>query len=427
MSGLGLDQFLNHNKDGGGSGGKRKFMRNWKKEGQATIWLSTRSAVAYPTWNHPFNSMGVWEDRETKKETETLRFNRFVSPDPEIVHAEQHFRDDNDRMKTPPVRDPFLLLREWLRHECQDPLDAIVFKWVNPKTGEIIEWRRDHLARLADRGKRHWNHSLDTKLEYLFVVVDNKDPNEGTQIVRGTKLLGDKMKAEIGQEIESNGDQGNPMIEPYAFRWIFDSNAKSAMESYRAFRYNKAELTDTIRAAITDQEFPDPTPDTAPREGDKVKIRAAMEDAAQIAIPWDRIFVDAWNDGEEQHTPSVPEVTTPPVVPTQAGTHDGGTPPVIPAQTGTPRRRKKKTAPVPEVVKIACDDCQFMMLPTDSKCSQCGAEYDVDDSPPVVAQEAPVTTPTALPVAKCWGCGAVNPGADRCGECGIDLTEDLPF
>jgi hypothetical protein len=395
--GLGLDQFLNHNKDGGG---RRKFL-NWKKEGKATVWLSTRAAIAYPTWNHPFNSMGTWEDKDTGEEKEALRFNRFVSPDAEIVHQSQYFRDDSDRMKVPPLLDPFLLLREWLRFECQEPLDAVVFRWVNPKNGEVTEWRRGRLARLVDKSGSDWSHTLDTKLEYLFVVCQDDDPAEGCQIVRGTKLLGDQMKKAIGQEMESNGDKGNPLVEPYAFRWIFDKNARNPMESYRAFRYNKATLTDQIREAIMATDFPDPSVDTAPQAGDKAKIRAAMEDAAQIDLPWDLLFVDAWKDeapeggdgtdfnfganapAAETSAERTPEVKT--ALDRLVAKRAESSRAVFPAQldrsngTGKPRTRRKKKAEAPKpppVERIPCDDCGHMMLPTETKCGGCGGGED---------------------------------------------------
>lgn len=423
--GLGLDQFLNHNKD---SGGRRKFL-NWKKDGKATVWLSTRAAIAYPTWNHPFMSIGTWEDKESGEEREALRFNRFVSPDAEIVHQSQYFRDkDTDRLRVPPLLDPFLLLREWLRHDCQEPMDAVVFRWVNPKNGEVIEWRRGKLARLVEKGRSDWNHSLDTKLEYLFVVVSDDAPEEGPQIVRGPKLLGDKMKAAIAQEMESNGDAGNPLTNPYAFRWVYDKDAKSPMDSYRAFRYNKAQLTDEIREAITATEYPDPEPDTKPRPGDKSKIRAAMEDAAQIDIPWDQIFVDEWVD--EDPTDFNYGANAPAAESKSNG--KGRTPEV--KTEGKPRTRRKKKAedkpkPPPEPERIPCDDCGHMMLPTETKCGGCGAEYEVDEVPdqPAETQAAPAKTASkGDDPDKCWSCGGSVEG-DRCTECGLDVTDDLPY
>lgn len=420
--GLGLDQFLNHNEDGGG---RRKFL-NWKDKGKATVWLSTRASVAYPTWGHPFYSIGTWTDKKTDEEKEALNFNRFVSPDAEIVHQSQFFRDDNtDRMRVPPLLDPFLLLREWLRFECDAPNDAVVFKWTDPKTSEITEWRKGRLARLVEKGGGDWNQTLDTKLEYMFVVVDNESPADGVQIVRGTKLLGDQMKLAIKQEMESNGEKGNPLKNPYAFRWVYDKNAKSPMQSYRAFRYNGADLTDEIRELIMSPDFPDPTPDCRPRDGDKAKIRAAMEDAAQMDLPWDLIFSPRWVDGGGEATSS------------SSKSAPSGRAQETSSGSGEPRTRRKKAEPPPEVPRIPCDDCGHPMLPTEAKCVKCGAVYEVDGEPEpapaaatgqkLAATPTPAAPKTATPPSeRCWSCQGpvVN---NRCTECGLDVTDEVPY
>ena len=428
--GLGLEDFLNHGSD---SGGKRKFMKNWKKDGSIVVWVSTRAQIAYPSWNHPFQFLDTVED-EDGKEKEILRFNRFVSPDAEIVHKSQYFRDkETDRLQVPPLLDPFLLLREWLRFECEEPLDAVVFEWENPKNGERTQWRRGNLAKLVEKSRDTWNHTLDTKLEYLMVVVDDDHPEEGPQIVRNPKLLGDKMKDAIRQEIESNGDDGNPLLKPYAFKWIYDAKTKNPMESYRAFRFNKSRLTDAVREAITATEFPDPSQDTRPRAGDKAKIRAAMEDAARIDIPWDRVFSDEWKDeaptdfnyganaggekkAEKADRPA--EVRTKP--------EDEGAP--------RERRRKKKEEPAPKPEPkeetIPCDECGEPMKASATKCPKCGQEYEVEegDEPPANAAAGGGSKPSGKAVAgdKCWSCGAKVEG-DRCTGCGLDVTDDLPY
>lgn len=435
MTGLGLDGFLVHGKDGG----SRKFLKDWKKAREIVVWLSTRSAIVYPSFTHPFSTIATREakDREgnkTGEDEEYMRFNRFVSPDPEIVHHNQYFRDnDNDRMQIPPAKDPFLLLREWLRFEADHlALDATIFEWTNPFNGEVTTWSRGHLARLVDRGKQFWMSTLDTKSEYLFVVADNDDAAAGPQIVRCTKLLGDKMKEEIGKQCKSDGrEAGDPQQNPYAFIWNYDPDARSPMNAYTAARYNQAKLTDAIREAITLADFPDPSPDCAPRPGDKARIRAAMQDAAKVDLPWDRLFVDEWVDKEPEGGTGTDfnfgnnkgEPAAADKAPESTGHQQS-------VDTGTPkaRRRKKVDKPKePEVEMIPCDDCQTPLPVTATKCPKCGAEYEVGDD----EQETPAAS-TAAPAAaggavKCWSCGSANIRDDRCGDCGLDITDDIPF
>ena len=457
--GLGLSDFLNHNKDSG----SQKWLKNWKDDGSIIVWIHTRAAMAYPSWNHPFIMNGTFTDKKTNEERECLRYPKFVSPDPEIVHQHQYFRfreQDNGplgHMKTPPVLDPFLRLREWLRLECELPLDTIVFRWVNPnpKRGEdpIREWTRGQLAKLVDKTNTTYGHSLDTKLEYLFVVVDDSAPGDGAQIVRCPKLLGDCMKAAIGQEMESNGDDGNPLINPFAFKWVYDKSQASPMNYYKAYRYNQARLTDAVREAITSAEHPDPTSQTKWQPGDKAKIRAAMADAARIDLPWDRLFVDAWIDKEPEggrgtdfnFGANKPPEDKPNGAETKTETAE--TPPPASSSGGGPktRRRKKKDkpAPPPEPERIKCDECPEMLLPTDTKCPACGTEYEIEeaDDPPSGSSSSgastsspgggtgssPASSGTSKGADKCWSCGNATIVDNKCSNCGIDISDDIPF
>lgn len=435
MGGLGLDSFLTH-----GENTKRKFL-NWKDDGEIVVWLSTRADIAYASWSHAFPEMGTFENKEGE-EIEVLRWPRFVSPDPEIVHASQFFRDENnDRMKVPPVKDPFLRLREWLRFECEDmPLGQTIFKWAAPqKDGgtKIIEWKRGELARLVNRGQSNYGHSLDTKLDYLFVVCSDKDPSDGCQIVRNTKLLGDKMKKAIQEQMESNGEKGNPLLHPYAFKWVFDKNA-AMNDMYRAFRYNKAVLTEKIREAIESKEFPDPSQDCVPRPGDKARIRAAMEDAAEVDLPWDRLFVDEWQDEDES-------TNFPPADKKEKTTTEVNSKPAEkkgkagkPKNSGKPATRRKKKAepkPEPQEEMIPCDDCNTPMKASATKCPNCGAEYEVEaseasgssEASAAPAQEDRPKDKDGKPIEKCWSCGATEFTGNCCDNCGIEVDDDIPF
>lgn len=480
MSGLGLDDFLNHGKDSGGG----KFF-NWKKDGQAEVWISTRGALAYPRWSHTFPVYGVKEEDDNKggkREVAILRRPRFVSPDAEIIHKEQYFRygkRDNvseskiGLMKKPPVIDPFLLLREHLREEIESGRlseDTVVFRWENPDPREweskIEEWHAGHLARLVDKTKKTWAHNLDTKLEYLFVVVNDSAPDDGPQTVTCAKLLGEQMQKEIASQIDSNGrDAGNPLISPYCFRWVYDKDAKNFNNAYRAYRYNKATLTDEIRTAIQDSDFDDPTPMTKPRAGDKARIRAAMEDAARIDLPYDKLFLDKWDDGEDDgshgaNTSSGDEKT----MGSDASDSDSSeqrksaSKPATSSSSKSGGRRKKASKPDPKPEPtfeiVACDECQYPMHERWIACPQCGQAYELESGgmkpPPIEklkaakwhTKHAIAEEPTAEPEPEaeekpeedaatghdeCWACQAsVGPDDKKCPGCGIDLGDDIP-
>lgn len=431
--GLGLSEFLTH----GESGGRQKFLKNWKDEGSIVVWLHTRASIAYPRWSHPFIEYGTFKHKETGEEIPTLRFPRFVSQDSEVVHQSQYFRDESDRLQIPPILDPFLKLREWLRTECTHPYETVVFRWVhpNPAPGRsaVIEWKRGNLARLVEKNQVTYSHTLDTKLEYFFVVVNDAEPGEGAQIVQVSKLLGSKMQEELKQQMKSNGvEEGNPLVRPYAFIWEYNKTA-TPMKTYTAYRYNQAMMTPEIREAITSGDFPDPTPNTKPRAGDKLRIRAAMEAAAQIDLPWDLLFPDSWVD-EEQSS----EVNQ---QPTQQPTQSI-------SSSAQPRRRRKRT-----VEMIPCDDCRKSIPINATKCEFCGAEYEIDvdttgnvselSTPNSASQQTvsdtfrntPQSTSTYVHMnddiklsenEKCWSCGGSVQGT-TCSNCGLDISDDVPF
>jgi DNA-directed RNA polymerase subunit M/transcription elongation factor TFIIS len=302
-----------------------------------------------------------------------------------------------------------------------------------PKPGSpaVIEWTRGELAKLVDKTNTNFSHTLDSKLEYYFVVVDDSNPGDGAQIVRSTKLLGDLLKSEIKQQIDSNGvDGGNPLISPYAFKWVYDVNA-IPMKKYAVFRYNQAKLTDNIRDAITSADFPDPEDDTVPKAGDKAKIRAAFEDAAQVDLPWNLLFPNSWIDEDHDSFDYGTNVKEDKII----------------VQSNV--KRTKKETPKSDVEMVSCDDCGALMFITDTRCKKCGAEYDVeidnnednkenieyvDDkvvvgiSTKIVEDNKEVSTKVEEneAVDKCWSCGG-EVIDDRCSICGLDVSDSVPF
>lgn len=118
---------------------------------------------------------------------------------------------------------------------------------------------------------------------------------------------------------------------------------------------------------------------------------------------------------------------------------------------------------------IPCEDCNTLMLPTDTVCSKCGAQYEPvedDSSPPPASAVAPKPTtapkpgsspkPTTAPkpaatsakpaaaarapqqqqqlpqegsaaASNCWSCGVDLEGKTVCPSCKMDQGDDIPF
>jgi len=297
--GLNLKDFLTS--DAEQPKGNRKFLKNWKKDGEIVVFLSTQADFCYPFWSHQFYTNEVFVDDRTGEEKEFLKLRKFVSPESDVVLKQQYFREQNngDVLQTPVLLDPFIKLREWLRLECEDmPLDQVVFQWHDPKHNKDIIWRRGELAKLVDKTKDTFSHTLDAKKEYFFVVADANELSSGLQIARVTKSLGDAIRVEVEKIIDSEGEEeGNPQVTPYALKWKFDNTAPPA-KMYSAAQYKRVKPTDDVLEVINNPSFPDPEPECAPKDNDMEEIRAAMVDAATIDLPLDMLFSSVENEDQ---------------------------------------------------------------------------------------------------------------------------------
>lgn len=445
------------------------WMKGWKDDKEKTIWLHTGIApISY--YAHQFNMVDVQEDKDNRNgpPKRFLRFLRFVSPDPDTVTGQQHFRDKaTGLLRVLPDRDPFLLLREWLRRADHIGLEDGVFMWKDPKDGRVTIWTRGELSGLSKRSRQNFGHSLDAKQEFIFVVVDHEDPGAGVMLTRESGLLGRKMADVIAQQLKMLGEeQGDPLLRPYPFRWEYDKKAASPMNAYFAYKAEGLECTEEIYALITSEEFPDPVRHSVPQDGDMEKIRAAFESAAQVELPLDEIFSEdqhvriALCTGERPKTrpaasPSQvqrpasqvqrPAAAAAPAARSVQRPSNGAAPPAAQkpngtapaaaapqaAPTGGQARRKKVEPPKqPEVEMIPCDDCQTPMAATATECPNCGAKYEVDADPEPQAA-APQQQPAAAPEATgtedaCFSCsGPVEAGT--CTTCGLEQGDEIPF
>jgi len=431
-----LDGFLNDTGRGGSA-----WLSKWKEAGKIVVWLHPKSSPV-KVYAHSFIVEDEIKDDETGKKKKILRFPKFVGPDSPEVYDKQFFRNrDHGGPERAPDRDPFLILREWLRVKCEAnelAHDDVVFEWTDHKNSSIIKWTAGELSGLVKTGKRNFNHTLTAKCEYILAVVDDAHPDKGTQIARESNLLGQRLREEIKNQIESDGDDGNPEINPYAFKWTFDGSVAIA-SMYGVSRFNRAKLTDEIREVFA-ADPPDIAKYAEVHPDDMTKIRAAFEAAAQIDLPLDQIFSE---------DPAVRRAILRGDVVKSGGTA-GRRAPARETKTDddepAPRARKKVERAEPDAERIPCDECGHPMLPTEAKCPKCGAEYEVDGDEKPAATSKPAQSKPAATKAKpadddddddapekaCWSCGSKNikknaDGDEICGNCGVDIGDDIPF
>lgn len=414
-----VDDFLGHS---GFEGGGGNYLKTWKKNGVVDpkdpsarcldSWMHCK-ALPQPRWCHRWQKIEIRENRETRNITKEVWSLEFVCHEEESVLKKQYRRTDSGQREAFPEFCPSCRLTECVYqlvttgkfiHDGKLIAKAGKLDWTEPlfsfdatdATKNVIlhaagiyngykdvETDSDDAKMLKDAGiylKSAFKENTMAKLSYMFAIVDNADVSKGIQITEETGLLGDRVKAVIAKERESNGeDDGNPFVNPYSIRWKYYKDAHFD-KKYDALRYNQVKLTEDIARHIRSERkdwFA-----AKLRQGDAATLRSILEkhacEAATRILPWDWIFdgVEASNARPAkppEERPAAPAAASPAV-------------PAAPAAAKpTGRVKVSKPAalppPPPEPERIPCDDCGNLMLATESKCSKCGAEYQVSDSP----------------------------------------------
>lgn len=357
-------------------------MLNWRrrKPPQITTWLHTQAPFV-ALWRHGWpRIVEIERDGEKVREVWSGTWNCWES---EEVLRKQYRRDRDGGRVLPPERCPICLLADWLRRQVEagklswvepvlrlegdDPEQAITFTAAgiyNGFGGDLSRAEKAELRRAGIRLDEAWKQSCMAKCSYVFCVVDDDEPTEAHVAIE-TTALGDAVKRVVRDQMDALGDtEGNPLRTPYAIRWEYHPEEAEFGRKYRALALPKQELTPEVRALIVDT----PPPDTSGviRRGDALALRAVMESAALIDLPFDKLFAHAEQSPAPKSTPkSTPPKSTP------------------------PKRRPRKTRPAeptqpdyPEgTVLLPCDACGAQMADTDEKCWKCGATYELDGEP----------------------------------------------
>jgi len=305
---MGIDEFLDHK--GAGSGG-RGFLGNWKEEGRLDVWLHPAGRFA-ALWSHRW--LRLVKDRES--ELLILRGWRWKCMEKESILKKQKYREDDDSREFPPVVCPDCLLIEWMRIEVnegrlawtdevfrftpEDESQEEVVLHAGGMTGQIGEafkkktiTRDDkvELRRAAIRGDEVYKEEMAARLQYVFTVVKHDEPDEGCVIAIESQTIGDKTKKVIRDRQEDDGkEKGNPLKNPYGFRWVYDAN-KEFSAKYDVKPMLSLTVSDGIQAAF-DEAPPDIADIIAP--GNVAEMRLSMESSwcgpKGVTPPWDEIF-----------------------------------------------------------------------------------------------------------------------------------------
>ena len=416
-------------------GPRTKFLKSWKKRQPARLdlWLHTkfgfRSIVS-----HKMRKIVVREDRQTGQQKVAVYGEDYCcwDSDARIAAAKRSEAFDEARATCPLC----LLLSELRKMIDRGELlpDQRIFEFVGDDGVEVVtaagalgfnwdELTEEQLKSLNKAGINQangWMQDARPKQQFVFALVDNEAVADGVQITTETKLVGEKLKDVIHDEMVRNSPDGqfhvrqtagNPLAEPYCIRFEHYPRAQQFNKKYHVMSLPKVPLTDEIRKLIVDDDPPDTTHVTGPFNAHALK--SLLEQCSVVELPLDQCF-DTALKVEAEREQNNPAAGFDPATSDQAPpdrTHVAGVPretvaakpqrelvaeaakrvaaqqatAVAGPTTGNERkkppppanqRRVKSPAVAPEELGDPCDVCKAPMAKDASKCQACGAEYE---------------------------------------------------
>jgi hypothetical protein len=266
---LALDDFLGHEtKSGGGS----QFLRGWRKRSPARVdvFLHRKSNII-ALWQH--NVPRIYEKKLEDKSIQRRVFGgSWNCLESEDVLKKQYRRErDTGERTVPPVICPVCRMMEAFRgayRENQIGFAEPLFRWEgdDPKETQVVTFggmcnlygsdkledeEKAAMVKAKVLKSEAWKENLYSKCNYLFVVVDVDNPNDGVQVAVETTSLGDHVKECIRDQMTSLGeDEGNPILKPYALRWEHNPSAVEFGKKYKCVAMPRIAMTNQIDQLI---------------------------------------------------------------------------------------------------------------------------------------------------------------------------------
>lgn len=306
---LSLDEFMNSST----SSGYSSFLQQPKKwpvlpdikpavKGVNVV-LHRKDSI-YMLWRHGMPRIHI-----TEKEEKKVWGANHVCFEDESVLRNQHKRDDDGLRKVTPRTCPLCKMIEWFYQQITNGdlewTDEIFrFEGDDPRENRVLHaggicnmfGRRDLSDEEKSQMKKHgiyendaWKENCWARANYMFLVVDYDDPNSGVQIAVQSSSLGDKVQTMIQDRRQSLGrDEGNPQINPFVMQWTY--NEKKGLpfnEIYHARVMERLKVGPDILDLI---DAPPPDVANIVKPFNSLEVRAALEDAALVKLPWEEWF-----------------------------------------------------------------------------------------------------------------------------------------
>jgi len=386
-------------------------LRKWKDDGEVVVWIHTNSKL-YRRLVHVVTYTYTEKNEKTGKDVEDVGYYYFVCPeDPDEFMNRR-------RSNTYPSVCPLCRFINWVNNN--DDIDPKTIVWET----SIGDRKQDRICNKADITNNadeggDWRLSMLPQSDYVMAVIDDDNVGDGILVAVEKYSLGEAIKKVVNDTIDSDGEElGDPELNPYAIKWVYNPKAKKATDYYRAYKYNQAALTPEIKALL---ELPAIDLSREIEMGDVAKLRQYMEAGIVLEdVPMD-IFFDAVEGNTDFDTDKI-----------EAEERKE-------KESKSRKRKQKEPEPEPESEEEAgqevCPLCNGTGIRKGKACVACGGTGYLDEEelmqepPPTKTPPASTKTrgkqrqvskpkPAPKPVEE-------DPEVYQCGTCGKDVPADV--
>lgn len=387
------------------------FIEPWRKKGSVTVWLHPKTKFARVARHKWFRI--VQFTKRNGEEVSFIRFEMFNSHEPaDFASFSKERGDDLKRIHRAKLC-PMSKMIEWVDDAVIDGRlspDAVVFRFDDGDPEHLVELHAAGLTgliglenapekwkKICKRSKvlqkDPWNENMNLKMSHVFQVVQDNDPTEVKWAVEPPDLFF-QLKDAIAKEKKRNGDDdGDPMKNPYALLWEFDEAQarKNYGKGNSVIPQPKRKMTSKIRRLLEGPKRNDQQDVIGP--GNLLELRASMENAAVIDMPFDEFFKEAKKAGLMEGSAPKPQSAKP----TRKRDDEEGEPESDPKpKTSSKPKSDPAKGKKDEEPESTCDICGEAVGEDDVECKSCDTTFDPDNN-------------YEIDGIKCTECGTIVP------------------
>ena len=375
---------------------KKSYLANWKKQGEIVVFLHGNSGVG-ERMKHVIPYVDV-DEKGNKK----IGYMNFV-----CVEEPESYDTENPQVC------PIEMFMSYLINNQNIADNEIVWEAACGTDNDRVITKAGFLG----EDPKRWKDSFVARHEYIFMLIEAEHPERGIQIDTETEGLWWALNRCINNEQKSKGEElGNPEINPYAFRFIYDAR-ESPARKYDVATFARAEVTPEIQKLLAK---PAVSMEGMLKSTGVKKLREVMEACIQVEVDFNLLFESA---GEEDNTDFDTKKMDEDAAKKKESAKKGRKSKKDDSEKkkSTPPLEKTETKPAePELPEgaVICELCNGTgkIGKKKNKCSECeGAGYTIEAQAEMV------------PCELCDGTGKIGKRGTTCPDCDGtgEVTEEI--